>query len=289
MSVIELLIQGKDKDLGGFSVRRVLPHMRRRMVGPFIFIDQMGPAQFSPGQGIDVRPHPHINLATVTFLFEGAITHRDSLGSNQEILPGDVNWMVAGSGIAHSERTPAADRAHGARLYGLQTWVALPQDSEEVAPSFDHHPAATLPQIREPGVCLTLVAGNYQQQRSPVAVHSPTLYLAGRLEDGARWRLEPEHRDRAVYLVEGEVAIGEQTLRPGQMAILASGVPLELHAEVDSLVAIFGGEPLSGERHLWWNFVSSRRERIEQAKADWRQGRFAAVPGETEFIPLPES
>ncbi len=288
MSAIELMLQAKARDLGGFEVRRVLPSMRRRLVGPFIFVDQMGPASFVPGQGIDVRPHPHINLATVTFLFDGVISHRDSLGSVQDIVPGDVNWMVAGSGIVHSERTPPLARSAGHQLYGLQTWVALPQASEEVAPSFDHHAAEDLPQISEPGVDLTVVAGTYQSLRSPVAVYSPTLYLAGSVQSGARWQLDAEHAERAIYVLEGEIELAGEKIAAGAMAVLTEGVPVDLVARVDSRIAIFGGASMDGERHLWWNFVSSRAERIEQAKADWRQGRFAAVPGESEFIPLPD-
>ena len=286
-SMIELLIESRERDLGGFSVRRVLPHMRRRLIGPFIFIDQMGPATFSAGEGIDVRPHPHINLATVTFLYDGAIAHRDSLGSNQDIVPGDVNWMVAGSGIVHSERTPATLRASGHRLYGLQTWVALPSESEEVAPSFSHHPAQGLPQIESDGVRLTVVAGSYGDLRSPVAVYTPTLYLAGTIAAGAQWQLRADHAERAVYLLEGELLVAGQPLKAGQMAVLTEGVMVTIEAVTDCHLAVFGGAKLDGERHLWWNFVSSRAERLEQAKADWLHGRFDPVPGESEFIPLP--
>lgn len=288
MSAIELLIEGRERELGGLAVRRVLPHMRQRSVGPFIFIDQMGPAEFAPGQGIDVRPHPHINLATVTFLFEGAISHRDSLGSVKDIVPGDVNWMVAGSGITHSERSPARLRAHGHRLFGLQTWVALPAEHEEVAPSFSHYPAECLPRIESAGVRLTVVAGHYGELRSPVAVYSPTLYLAGAMAAGSEWELAADHPQRAVYLVSGALEVADRELAPGQMAVLSRDQAVTLRARADCLVAVFGGSELEGERHLWWNFASTRPERIEQAKSAWREGRFAAVPGDNESTPLPD-
>jgi hypothetical protein len=285
--MIEQILHGQLKDIGGFQVRRLLPDLRCRSLGPFVFVDEMGPAELPPGQGIDVRPHPHINLATVTFLFDGAICHRDSLGSVQDIEPGDVNWMVAGSGIVHSERTPAQLRGPGHRLHGLQTWVALPQADEEVAPVFNHHPAATLPELPGEGLALHLLAGSAFGLRSPVAVYSPTLYIAGRMAAGSALRLDAEHAERGIYLLSGELAIDGQRLQANSLALLKAGTEPTLHAGSDCEIAILGGAPLDGPRRLWWNFVSSRPERIEQAKADWREGRFASVPGETEFIPLP--
>jgi len=285
---IELTIESKSKDLGDFEVRRVLPSRLRQRVGPFIFFDHMGPARFEPGQGIGVRPHPHIGLATVTFLFDGVIQHRDSLGFDQPIEPGAVNWMTAGRGIVHSERTPEALRASGSNLHGLQVWLALPRESEEIEPSFVHHPAGTLPRITGPGVDLTLVAGSALGQTSPVEVASPMFYLAGTLQAGREVALPDEHAERAVYVVEGEVEIDGQRFSPGSMIVLCRGAVASVKGIQDARIALVGGEPIEGERHLWWNFVSSSRERIEQAKADWKEERFPEVPGDPEFIPLPE-
>ena len=284
---IELRIEPRPRDLGGFSVRRVLPSRERRMVGPFIFFDHMGPADFAPGEGIDVRPHPHINLATVTYLFEGEILHRDSLGHRQPIRPGAVNWMSAGRGIVHSERTAPELRQGGQRLHGIQSWVALPEDLEESEPGFFHHPADTLPEIHRPGVVMRLIVGEAFGERSPVEVASPTFYLDARLDGGARLTLPQHYPQRAFYVVEGAVAVGDETVAAGVMAVLSPGRDVTLRAQQHSRLMLLGGEPL-GERHIWWNFVSSRKERIEQAKADWREGRFGQVAGETEFIPLPE-
>lgn len=286
--MIDLILHGQLKDIGGFQVRRLLPDLRCRSLGPFVFVDEMGPAELPPGQGIDVRPHPHINLATVTFLFDGAISHRDSVGSVQDIEPGDVNWMVAGSGIVHSERTPARLRGPGHRLHGLQTWLALPQADEEVAPLFSHHPAATLPDLPGAGLALKLLAGSAFGLHSPVGVYAPTLYIAGTMAAGSELRLDSEHAERGVYLLSGDLAVDGQTLASSSLAVLKQGSQPRLSARTDCEIAILGGAPLDGPRRLWWNFVSSRPERIEQAKADWRAGRFASVPGETEFIPLPE-
>ncbi len=285
---IELVIEPKPRDLGGFTVRRVLPQIARRTVGPFIFFDHMGPVTFPTGGGIDVRPHPHIGLATVTYLFEGEIMHRDNLGSVQPISPGDVNWMVAGSGIAHSERTRAELRPTGPRLHGIQSWVALPKDAEEMTPSFVHHAKAALPMHALPGARLRVIAGTAYGLTSPAVVHSPTLYVDADLDRGAHIEMPDEHEERAVYIASGTLRVGEQELREGQMAIFKSGAKIMLEALAPSRAMLLGGAKLDGERHIWWNFVSSSKDRIEQAKRDWRQGRFAQVPGETEFIPLPE-
>lgn len=286
-SAIEQILKPKPRDIGSFSVRRALPAFPTQMVGPFIFFDHMGPEALAPGAGLDVRPHPHIGLATVTYLFEGAILHRDSLGSVQEIRPGDVNWMTAGRGIVHSERTPLAERAAGSRIHGIQTWVALPREHEEAAPAFVHHSAATLPVVELPGATVRVIAGHAFGARAPVAVFSDTLYAAGQLAAGARLALPADHEERAVYLVEGSVRVAGTPLEPGQMAVLAGGGEAAIQADAGSIVMLVGGAKMDGPRFIWWNFVSSSRERIERAKADWRAERFAPVPGETERIPLP--
>jgi hypothetical protein len=285
---IAQILRAKPRDIGGFAVRRVLPAWPTQMVGPFIFFDHMGPAALPPGHGLDVRPHPHIGLATVTYLFDGEILHRDSVGSVQPIRPGDVNWMIAGHGIVHSERTPPGLRAAGARVHGIQTWVALPRAHEETAPAFAHHPAATLPVVTLPGVAVRVIAGTALGARSPVDVFSPTLYAAAELAPGARFALPPEHEERAVYLVDGAASVAGVALEPGAMAVLAPGSDAEVRADAASIVMLLGGAKMDGARFIWWNFVSSSRERIEQAKADWREDRFPPVPGETERIPLPE-
>jgi redox-sensitive bicupin YhaK (pirin superfamily) len=283
-----LVIEARPRDLGGFGVRRALPASGRRMVGPFIFFDHIGPSVMPPGHGIDVRPHPHIALATVTYLFAGEMDHRDSLGSHQTIKPGDVNWMLAGRGIVHSERSGEEVRRSGGPLHGIQSWVALPTADEENAPSFDHHPAATIPHLARPGAALQVVAGTAYGARSPVAVCSPTLYVAATLEAGAMLPLPDEHPERAIYVVEGEVSVGTRRLRPGAMAVLHADAA-EVQALTPSRFVLIGGAPVDGERHIWWNFVASSSERIERAKSDWKEGRFGIVPGdERELIPLPE-
>jgi hypothetical protein len=285
-----LVIDPRPRDLGGFTVRRLLPAAANRMVGPFIFLDHMGPAVMERGRGIDVRPHPHIALATVTYLFEGEIIHRDTLGSELAIHPGDVNWMLAGRGIAHSERSSAEERARGVRVHGIQSWVALPTAHEEDAPAFAHHPASTLPKVSRPGAELTVVAGTAYGARSPVGVLSPTLYVDARLEAGARLTVDDGHAQRAVHVAEGSARIGERRIGPGEMAVLRPGAEVTVEAEERSRLMLLGGAPLDGDRHIWWNFVSSSKERIEKAKDDWRNGRFGKVPGdEKEWIPLPES
>jgi len=277
------------RDLGdGFTVQRVLPAAQRRMVGPFVFFDQFGPVEFAPGRGIDVRPHPHIGLATVTYLFEGGIVHRDSLGYVQPIAPGDVNWMTAGRGIVHSERTDADARKRPQRLQGIQIWVALPQRHEEVAPAFAHYPAALLPLMEGEGKSVRVVAGTLFGQRSPVETLSDLFYAAATLTPGASLLLDAEHAERAAYLLDGAVEIEGRPFAPGRLLVFTPGRPLTIRATAASRLLLLGGEPLDGPRHLWWNFVASRQDRIEQAKEDWRNGRFAAVPGETEFIPLPD-
>jgi redox-sensitive bicupin YhaK (pirin superfamily) len=285
-----LLIHPRPRDLGGFLVRRLLPAAGSRMVGPFIFLDHMGPAAMEPGSGLDVRPHPHIALATVTYLFEGEILHRDSLGSERLIHPGDVNWMLAGRGIVHSERSPPEDRARGPRLHGIQSWVALPTAHEEDGPAFVHHPAHTLPALERDGATLTVVAGTAYGAESPVGVLSPTLYVDARLASGARLEVDRTHPQRAVHVVDGWVQIGSRRLGPGVMAVLRPGSDVFVEADGPARLMLVGGAPLDGERHIWWNFVSSSKERIERAKDDWRSGRFGIVPGDDEErIPLPES
>lgn len=280
-----LTISGKSKDLGGFTVTRLLPHVRQRAVGPFIFLDHMGPADFPPGAGVDVRAHPHIGLATVTFLFSGALIHRDSLGTVQEIRPGDVNWMTAGSGIVHSERSP--EPRVGGDLHGLQAWVALPNADEEMPPAFEHYPAASMPKIALPGISLQLIAGEILGIRSPVRTRSAILYLAGSMAAGARFELPAQPLERALYVVNGQLRVGDTDVPAGTLLVLPENEAIDLSAVGDSHIAILGGEPLDGPRHLFWNFVSSRPERIELAKEDWRAQRFPVVPGEHEFIPLP--
>ena len=289
MAVVQRVIRGRPRDLGGFGVRRVLPAGGLQTVGPFIFFDHMGPAEFAPGAGVDVRPHPHIGLATVTYLFAGAFMHRDSLGTAQLIRPGDVNWMVAGRGIVHSERTPAALRAApgGGSLHGIQTWIALPRGHEEVPPAFEHHPAATLPEIHGAGSALRLIAGTAWGARAPASVYSPMFYVAATLQAGAAVALPDEHAERAVYVAEGEVEIADGRHGVGGMVILEPGARVQVSAVSPARVMLLGGAPLDGPRHIWWNFVSSSLERIERAKLDWREERFAAVPGDDERIPLP--
>jgi redox-sensitive bicupin YhaK (pirin superfamily) len=285
-----LIADARVHDLGdGFMVRRMLPVLQVRHVGPFVFFDHIGPATFAAGKGMDVRPHPHIGLATVTWLFDGAIRHRDSLGRLADIRPGEVNWMTSGHGIVHSERTPPDERDAGQKLHGIQVWVALPQADAEVAPEFHHHDRDALPRIRQPGVEAVLIAGNAYGERSPVKVFAPMFFLEVRLEAGAELALPGEHAERGVHVVEGAVRWGELDVGAQQMAVQAGPSAPTLRAHEASRLMLFGGAPLDGERHLWWNFVASTPERIEQAKADWREGRFPIVPGdEKEFIPLPE-
>jgi redox-sensitive bicupin YhaK (pirin superfamily) len=288
---IERIIERRTHDLGGgFEVGRVLPFHARRMVGPFIFFDHMGPITLAPGfpRSLDVRPHPHIGLATVTYLYDGAITHRDSLGYHQEIRPGEVNWMVAGSGITHSERFEAA-RAHGATMHGIQAWVALPAEFEEVAPAFHHRAGADLPEWQAEGVSGRLIAGTLDGLAAGVPVHSPTFYAHWRMAGGSHHSLSAEHPERAIYVASGEVTVEGTPIATGRMAVLAPGRAVDVRAITPATVMVLGGEPL-GERFLFWNFVSSSRERLEAAKEDWRQQRMVLPIGDDlEFIPLPET
>jgi len=288
-SAIECVITSHEKDLGGFTVRRVLPAAEHRRVGPFIFFDHMGPADFEAGKGMDVRPHPHIGLSTLTYLFEGQIMHRDSLGFVQNIEPGAVNWMTAGKGIVHSERTPDDLRSKGFRMHGLQIWIALPDGSEEVEPSFDHHPAGSLPVIHHKGTTMTLVAGEAFGHLSPVETYSPLFYLDVTSEAGADIPLPGEYPERAVYIVSGEISINGERFTGPRMIVLKQGTEPEIKACTQGRMMLLGGDSLASDRTVWWNFSSSSRERIEMAKADWKEGRFGQVPGETEFIPLPEN
>jgi redox-sensitive bicupin YhaK (pirin superfamily) len=287
---VELMLLPRAHDIGGFEVRRALPARERQMIGPFIFFDQMGPGELLAGTGLDVRPHPHIGLATVTYLFEGEILHRDSLGSRQPIVPGDVNWMTAGRGIVHSERTDQMLRNHANRLFGIQSWVALPQAAEEVVPDFAHHPAANLPLLEDRGVRLRLIAGAGWGLTASVAVSSPLFYADAVLTPGAAVPLPDEHEERAAYVLDGEVEVSGDHFAPGRMLVFRARDRLALRSGPQGArLLLLGGATMDGRRHLFWNFVSSSRERIEQAKDDWKAGRFGKVPGdEAEFIPLPE-
>jgi redox-sensitive bicupin YhaK (pirin superfamily) len=287
-SSIKAVLKPHLRDVGSLTVRRVLPAMAARLIGPFIFFDHMGPATLEPGVGLDVRPHPHIGLATVTYLFEGSIMHRDSLGSEQKIVPGDVNWMTAGRGIVHSERTPAEDRASGLTMHGVQTWVALPLEDEEVEPSFAHHAADTLPVVERNGVTLRVIAGTAFGAQSPVTTFSGTLYVAAEFAPGGAFALEPEHEERGVYLVDGDLEIDGTPLEAGQMAVLALDETVTLASTNGARAMLLGGEKLDGERFIEWNFVASSREKIEAAKLAWTNQQMGKVPGETEWIPLPE-
>ncbi len=284
---IELVIEPKARDLGGFSVRRVLPSRERRMVGPFIFFDHMGPAEFPPNEGIQVRPHPHIGLATVTYLFEGEIIHRDSLGYVQPIQARAVNLMTAGRGIVHSERA-GEDLHTTSRLHGIQSWMALPTENEECEPDFAHYPADELPEFEHDGVAVRVILGEAYGYCSPVPTQVSTLYLECSMPQGSALSLPTDFDEIAVYVVSGDVHVGGQQVVAGLMAVACPGKAVLLSATADSHVMVIGGANM-GERHIWWNLVSSSRERIEQAKQDWQNKRFDAVPGEEEFIPLPDS
>jgi len=286
---LERAIPGRARDLGdGFQVRRVLPAPQRMTVGPFIFFDHMGPVQLAAGHGMDVRPHPHIGLATVTWLFDGEVLHRDSLGSEQLIRPGELNWMTAGRGIVHSERSPTSARASGAHVHGLQLWVALPDALEAIEPAFQHVAADALPEVDVGGARLRVLAGSAYGVESPAQVHSPLFYVDARLAAGADLELPMEHTQRALYLVGGAVACDGTTYGPGTMLVFQPGVAVRIRALEATHMVLLGGAPI-GQRHIWWNFVASTAERIEAAKAAWRAGGFPSVPGDTaEFIPLPE-
>ncbi len=288
-ATIEAIIDPKEKDLGGFSVRRVLPALRRRTVGPFVFVDHMGPTTLEPGRAITVRPHPHINLATVTYLFDGQIEHRDSLGTIQTIGPGAINLMTAGRGIAHSERSPK-DTLHLARpMHGIQTWCALSLADEECEPAFVHHPASSFKETTIDGCRVRVLIGSAYGDKSDVKTSLPTLYVEMRIPAGGQIELPAEVEERGAYLVEGSIQMGERALAEHRLAVFRPGQRIVLSAKVDSLVMLLGGQRLAEPRHLDWNFVSSRKERIEQAKDDWRRGSFAKVIDDTEeFIPLPD-
>jgi redox-sensitive bicupin YhaK (pirin superfamily) len=285
-------IIGKAHDLGdGFFVTRLLPQAARRSIGPFVFFDYFGPVDFAPGKGIDVRPHPHIGLATITYLFDGAQMHRDTIGSVQEIKPGDVNWMTAGRGIAHSERTGPQTRAAGHRMHGIQSWIGLPQADEEAPPEFQHFSASALPERADKGVTLRLIAGTAFGMTSPVKTFSPIFYADARFTPGGALHLAPDHEERAFLVIEGEVATGEtQTHGPGAMLALEPGEDVTLYCDSTARVMLLGGAPLDGPRHIWWNFVSSSKDRIERARQAWTSGQFGTIPGDDkEFIPLPEN
>ena len=275
-------------DLGAFTVRRTLPAKTRTMVGPFIFVDQFGPARLEAGAAMDVRPHPHINLATVTYLFEGAIGHRDSLGTNKVIEPGAINLMTAGSGIVHSERTPHEARATGSSLYGMQTWLALPDGKEEIPAAFEHVPENSLPLIDGDGVSARVLMGSLWGVTAPTTQHAATIYADVRLDAGASVPIDADADERAVLLVEGAAHLDGQPLELFALTILAPGAPMTLTATAPSRLMLLGGEAFATPRHVWWNFVSSSRDRITQAKHDWQAGNFPLVPGdEEEFIPIP--
>jgi redox-sensitive bicupin YhaK (pirin superfamily) len=286
---LELVIVPRTRDLGdGFAVRRALPHGKRQMVGPFIFFDHFGPVQFLAGKGMDVRPHPHIGLATVTYLFDGSIMHRDSEGNIQEIQPGAMNLMTAGRGIAHSERTPDIQRANGQSLLGLQSWIALPQAREEIAPSFQHYGASSLPVVQDKGFKARVIAGSAFGASSPVEMVSDWFYAEVVLNAGMSAPLDADHEERAVYIVDGEIDVAGDKFEGPKLLIFRPGDRITIKAVTPVRMMFLGGAALEGPRYIWWNFVSSSRERIEQAKEDWKSGRFAHVPSEHEFIPLPE-
>jgi redox-sensitive bicupin YhaK (pirin superfamily) len=282
-----LILKSQTRDLGGFTVRRLLPAFPTKMIGPFIFFDHFGPIAFAPGAGADVRPHPHIGLATVTYLFDGEMLHRDSLGSVQKIEPGAVNWMTAGGGIVHSERTPAETRARGHRLHGIQTWVALPKDRELVEPMFSHQTKAALPEIVRPGVTLRLLAGTAFGEQAPTPTFSPMFYLAAEFEPGAAIELNAEHEQRGVYTAEGELTVAGEALPLHHLAVLPAGSSVRIESGPGARAIMLGGAAME-DRIIWWNFVASSRELIDAASERWREQRFPPVPGETEFIPLPE-
>ncbi|MFL5350479.1 MAG: pirin family protein [Hyalangium sp.] len=286
---LEAVIIPRTRDLGdGLQVRRALPSNPRQMVGPFIFFDQIGPSLILEGHGLDVRPHPHIGLATVTYLIEGAILHRDSLGTVARIVPGELNWMTAGRGIVHSERSPQEERTRARPILGTQLWVALPKKDEETEPSFSHFGADPLPVIEDTGLRMRLVIGSLFGARSPVRTFSEMFYADVSLDEGAALTLKPEHDERAAYVLQGSIQVGSTVFQAGEMLVFNRRGEALIRAQAQSRVILLGGEPMDGPRHLYWNLVSSSPERIQQAKEDWKAERFPKVPGETEFIPLPD-
>lgn len=286
--MIDLIIPAKISDLGnGFKVRRALPTIQRRMVGPFIFFDHMGPVDFEIGNGMDVRPHPHIGLSTLTYLFEGEIIHRDTLGVEQAIRPGAVNWMTAGSGVAHSERSSQEARSVQQRIHGIQIWIALPREKEELSPSFFHHSEKEIPEISHQGSGVRVIAGDFEKVKSPVEVHSPLTYLDIRLPQGKHFDFQRDEHDLALYCAVGSLKVGESVLQEGALATVQKGKNIRVMALTDSRFLLLGGEAFPESRHIWWNFVSSSKERIEKAKKDWTEKNFGQIKGEHEFIPLP--
>ncbi|HET9239035.1 MAG TPA: pirin family protein [Oligoflexus sp.] len=287
---IEMLIQPRLRDLGGFSVSRILPAIGRKTVGPFIFFDHMPPRDVPPGEGMNVRPHPHIALATVTYLFEGEFVHRDSLGSLEMVRPGDINWMTAGRGIVHSERTHPERLKTGGRSHGIQLWVALPKEHEETEPAFHHHDKDELPRVTGPGFTVRVLIGEAYGQKSPVKIFSPMFYCDVQAEVGASLELPHEYAERALYLLSGTIRHGGKVFDHPQMIIFKKDCPIRLHVESEARFVLLGGAALDGPRVIWWNFISSSQARIDQAKKDWQEGRFPLIPGDSdEFIPLPES
>jgi redox-sensitive bicupin YhaK (pirin superfamily) len=284
---LRTIIEPSARDIGAFEVRRALPSEAQRRVGPFVFFDEMGPATLAPGAAMDVRPHPHIGLSTLTWLFAGEIMHRDSLGFVQPIRPGEVNWMTAGRGIVHSERTPEEQRGQALPMHGIQVWIALPDGQEEVEPDFQHYPADAIPRLSDKGVDLKLIAGEAWDMSSPVQVHSPLFYAQADLAAGSSLELPAGHAEQAIYIVSGEIGVGGERYKPGRMLCL-DAPSRSFEAAADSRVILLGGEPLGSDRTVYWNFVASSKARIEQAKDDWRNGRFDRVPGDDEFIPLPD-
>ncbi len=288
VNALPTVIIPRVRDIGAFEVRRALPSIERQMIGPFIFFDQFGPITMQAGEGQDVRPHPHIGLSTVTWLFDGMMFHRDSLGSQQAIQPGELNWMTAGKGIVHSEHTPEAERAREHKVFGIQSWVALPKAHEDTLPGFEHVAMSALPLITDHGREVRVVAGDIYGAKSPVKTHSALFYADVKLASGAKLPLPTEHEERAIYVVEGSVEIGGQVHGANQLLVFRAGDAITIAATTDTRFMMLGGEPMDGPRHIWWNFVSSSKERIEMAKEEWRRGRFDIVPGdEKEFIPLP--
>ncbi len=288
-SQVELLLDPVTKDLGDFVVRRTLPATDRQRIGPFIFFDHMGPADFKPGSGVNVRPHPHIGLATITYLFAGKIMHRDSLGHAQAIEQGAINWMTAGQGIVHSERSPEELKQSGSHLHGIQAWVALPVELEETEPRFEHYPAEDVPEVNLDGVKLRVIVGQAYGAASPVRASSETLYVEANLDAGADLMLPAGIDELAVYVVNGDIDLGDCPVTAGRMAVIESGSDAVARARMTTKLMLLGGASLPGQRYLWWNFVSSSKERLEQAKKDWREQRFGEIPGETELMPLPSS
>jgi redox-sensitive bicupin YhaK (pirin superfamily) len=286
---IDVVIVPRTVDLGGFNIRRALPHVSRRLVGPFIFFDHFGPAEFRTGEGLDVRPHPHIGLATVSFLFEGEIVHKDTLGSDIVIRPGAVNWMSAGRGIAHSERSPSDRQREGRHIHGLQLWVALPRAAEESAPDFIHHDPTALPVVEGEGKTVRMIAGSALGVHSPLKTASETIFMDVQLEAGASFPLDADYEERAIYVIAGEIEIGGDRFAAGRLLVFRPGDRITVAAASYARFVVVGGAAMDGPRHIWWNFVSSRKERIDEAKADWKSGFFGKVPGdEIEFIPLPD-